>query len=265
MSWNNRVQVQKYTHADGTEEFTATVHEVFYDAIKGVGGTDAISPQGEGNTSIEAVQSLKLELQLMLEAVDFVLEGKTSIYDHDVVSTRDPGAKSEIIQSQKSDVLDRDDDFMDERYGDNDDETTVVPPNLLSALDVIERSDTYISTEPEIIIDRDGSKVSKKTNIPGDFYSDEFDVYVYERYAQVKFRDSTGKVEYQLVMKPWNMSVSLNIWNDDPKAESCIIKMVDTKFIEPTEELSEVVLQKAKDLMYKMYKYYEITPCAQEK
>lgn len=134
----------------------------------------------------------------------------------------------------------------------------------LSELEVIDRAFSYLSTNPEIIIERDGSKVSRKSNIEGDFYSDEFDVFIYERYAQVKFRDSEREVEYQLCMMPWKMSVSLNIWDDNKKAKTSVILMSEAKFTEPSGAWNEVILKEARDLMYKLYEYYNVIPCAQE-
>lgn len=134
----------------------------------------------------------------------------------------------------------------------------------LTELEVIDRAFSYLSTNPEIIIERDGSKVSKKKNPEGDFYSEEFDVFIYERYAQVKFRDSKSEVEYQLCMMPWKMSAGLNIWDDSENAKTSIIKMNECKFSEPSGVWNETALKEAKDLMYKMYEYYNVTPCAQE-
>lgn len=104
---------------DGTKEYSATIHEVYY-SEKGVGSTDEISPLGTGETPEEALQSLKFELQRMLESVQFVLDGKTVIYDYKNKETHDPGAESIVSKELKAryNVIDPDDDYMDEKYGD---------------------------------------------------------------------------------------------------------------------------------------------------
>lgn len=117
MSWNNRVVVQPYTHKDGTVEHTASIVEVFYGDK--VGSTGDIAPSGSGSSERDAIVELKGSLELMLEAVNFVLSGETTVYNFEDVSTHNPGAHSKIIRRRE--FLDRDDDFMDERYGDNDD------------------------------------------------------------------------------------------------------------------------------------------------
>ncbi|QXO12645.1 hypothetical protein pEaSNUABM49_00404 [Erwinia phage pEa_SNUABM_49] len=121
MSWNNRVSIHEHTYQDGEKESTATVHEVYY-TDDGVMFSAAIAPQGSGSNSTEALQELKLELQLMLEAVEYALDGKTSIFDYDNKDTHDAGEHSEIIRKRNEvKVLDPDDVYLDEKYGDNDD------------------------------------------------------------------------------------------------------------------------------------------------
>jgi predicted RNase H-like HicB family nuclease len=105
--------------ADGTKEYSATIHEVYY-TKEGVASTDEISPMGCGETPTEALQALKDELQLMLESVQYVMDGKTSLYDYENSVTHDPGAKSLVSKELKArySVIDPDDDYMDEKYGD---------------------------------------------------------------------------------------------------------------------------------------------------
>ncbi|SOK59211.1 hypothetical protein [Yersinia phage fHe-Yen9-03] len=118
MSWNNRVIINEHTYIDGEKESTATMHEVHYTA-DGVMFSGVLFPQGSGTDSTEALQALKLELQMMLEAVEFVLDGKTSIFDYDNKDTHDAGEHSEIIRKRNEvKVLDRDDAYLDEKYGD---------------------------------------------------------------------------------------------------------------------------------------------------
>lgn len=117
--WNNRVMIEPYTHTDGTVEFTATVHEVYY-MEEGVGYSNAIAPAGTGETTVAALEELKLELQLMLESVDHAIQNKTSVFDYDNPETHNPGAPSLVMREHnaKNAVLDKDDEFMNERYGD---------------------------------------------------------------------------------------------------------------------------------------------------
>jgi len=117
MSWNNRVVVETYEHEDGTIEHIATIVEVYYGNNR-IGGTGEITPSGCGSNQEEAIAELKLELERMLEAVNFVQSKQTTVYNFADVTTHEPGARSEVMRQKH--VLDRDDDYMDERYGDED-------------------------------------------------------------------------------------------------------------------------------------------------
>lgn len=114
--WNNRVMIEPYTHTDGTVEHTATVHEVFY-MEDGVGYTSPVAPSGTAETKVEALKELKMELELMLEAVNFAIEDKTSVFDYDNIETHNPGAHSVVMREYKAtnpekfSVLDKDDDL----------------------------------------------------------------------------------------------------------------------------------------------------------
>ncbi|AFC21840.1 hypothetical protein GAP32_388 [Cronobacter phage vB_CsaM_GAP32] len=123
MSWNNRVQIDEHQYPDGTKEYCATIHEVFYDIERGVGSTAAaITPMGSAFSKEEAIESLKFNLELMLEAVNFVIEGKTTVYDYENKETHNPGASSLVIRKYdaKNAVLDKDDAYMDEKYDEED-------------------------------------------------------------------------------------------------------------------------------------------------
>lgn len=117
--WNNRVMIEPYTYEDGAVELTATVHEVYY-MDDGVGYTSPIAPAGTGETQTEALESLKLELQLMLEAVEHAIQNKTTVFDYDNPETHNPGAPSLVMREYeaKNRPLDEDDAYMDEKYGD---------------------------------------------------------------------------------------------------------------------------------------------------
>lgn len=112
--WNNRVEITK-TESDNFVEFSASIVEVYY-GFSGVSNTGEIAPMGTGETEHQAILGLKEELERMLESVNFVLEGKTSVYNYLDSSTHHPGEPSSVVK--KNEVLDADDAFMDERYGD---------------------------------------------------------------------------------------------------------------------------------------------------
>lgn len=135
---------------------------------------------------------------------------------------------------------------------------------ILTRLEVIAKANEYLDTKPLISIENDGSKTSELKNPEGSFYSGEYDVFVYERYAQIKFRVNDDMLEYQLSMMPWSMSAFMNIWNDAPKAKSSIVEMRISRFDEPGDTWSAEELEEARKLMYRMYEYYKIVPCAQE-
>lgn len=122
MSWNNRVSINEHTYQNGTKESTASIHEVYYNTDGGLGFTDAITPMGTGSNSTEAIKELKLELQRMLESVEYVLAGKTTIFDYDNKATHNAGERSGIKHEHNevldNEVLDNDDEYLDEKYGD---------------------------------------------------------------------------------------------------------------------------------------------------
>lgn len=122
MSWNNRVQINEFEYPNGTKEYSATIHEVFYDIERGVGSTGEIAPEGSGSTKEDALNSLKFNLELMLEAVNFVIDGKTTVYDYENKETHNPGATSQVMRDYKARnaVLDKDDAYMDEKYDEED-------------------------------------------------------------------------------------------------------------------------------------------------
>lgn len=113
--------IDSHTYEDGTVDLAATVHEVYY-MEDGVGHTSPIAATGTGSTQTEALESLKLELQLMLEAVEHALQNKTSVFDYGNPETHNPGEPSLIMREYeaKNRPLDADDAYMDEKY-DNDD------------------------------------------------------------------------------------------------------------------------------------------------
>lgn len=117
MSWNNRVMLNKHTYSDNYIEYTATIHEVHY-IDEGVSYTDMISPTGSGETEAAALIELKHSLELMLEAVNNAVEKKTAIFDYGNKETHNPGEPSELIKTWKNSVIDPDDEYMDEKYGD---------------------------------------------------------------------------------------------------------------------------------------------------
>jgi hypothetical protein len=111
--WNHRVEITEITE---TEEFCASIVEVYYEP-NSVGSTEEITPMGAGKTKQEAILALKEELELMLESVNFVLEGKTSVYDLLDRSTHTPGAESVIAKEYEARYggIDPDDAYMDEQ------------------------------------------------------------------------------------------------------------------------------------------------------
>lgn len=113
--WNNRVEVTK-TEMDDYTEFSASIIEVYYEP-NAVGSTSEIAPMGTGETEQEAILELKAELERMLESVNFVLEGKTSVYNLLDRSTHNPGAESVVAKEYEARYggIDPDDAYMDEQ------------------------------------------------------------------------------------------------------------------------------------------------------
>ena len=121
--WNNRVMVSEHTYPCGTKEFAATVHEVHYtNDDNSTGYTEEIAPMGVGESTEQALVGLKAELELMLEAVEFAIQGKTSIFDYEKPETHNPGEQSLVMRMRnaKDEVLDKDDAYMAEKYDEED-------------------------------------------------------------------------------------------------------------------------------------------------
>lgn len=118
MTWNYRVMNTEHTLGeDNHHEHTATIHEVHY-GDGDVSYTGEITPIGTGETQHEALLSLKCELLHMIEAVDYVLQNKTSVFDYANIETHVAVAESELKKAliPKYNVFDPDDDYMDEKY-----------------------------------------------------------------------------------------------------------------------------------------------------
>lgn len=255
MSWNNRVEINKYENTDGSTEYTAYIVEVHYTDGK-VGGTGEISPMGSASTEKDAVLELKAELERMLESVQFVIDGKTTIYDYENKETHNPGAKSIVSEELKAryNVIDPDDAYRDEQDEENNSSDIVKNKNvILSIEEVIKEAHKFLDTNPEYKY-VGGACNSTEKYPENSFYSEKIEVDIFDRVAQFKLRDNDLMKEYQLVLKPWNCTVSMDIWNDDPKSSSALDSSVSYNL---DSEIGKV----SKELMDRMYDYYNLTPC----
>lgn len=97
MSWNNRVIITESKYPNGSTEKVAQIHEVYYNDGKSGQTENPSCPIGTGDTNLEAVKELKKSLLLQLEAVEYVLNGDTSIYDENDISTHNPGKNSLVL------------------------------------------------------------------------------------------------------------------------------------------------------------------------
>lgn len=114
MTWNHRIIINEDSYPDGEKEFSATVHEVFYNLENQVGYSGSITPIGTGETKEQALKELHFELKLMMEAVELVIDGKTMIFDYNDIKTHIPGEPSILVP--RYNVIDPDDDYMNEKY-----------------------------------------------------------------------------------------------------------------------------------------------------
>lgn len=133
MSWNKRVTVSKTTYKDIVDskdvvEYLAEVVEVYYlkndsDRSDRVGYSNPITPSGLSTESQEdALIQLKRDLELQLEAVNYVLTGKTPVFNVNDADTYIPGEPSELARAYEQEsvestkVLDKDDAYYNEKY-----------------------------------------------------------------------------------------------------------------------------------------------------
>lgn len=127
MTWNNRIIITSHEYDVDYTEYTASIHEAYYnkdDPTETPAITEFAIVSGSGDTPEEALEDLHLHLSLLLESVIFVETKQTAILDLSNPTTFDAGAKSNVsrLYNEKSSptVLDKDDDYLDEKYGDDD-------------------------------------------------------------------------------------------------------------------------------------------------
>ena len=148
---------------------------------------------------------------------------------------------------------------------------------LLSFRNVLDKANDLLDTNPVYLEEQDNTckiSIPNPTNIG---YDELWEVWAYERFVRIKFRDPDQLIEYQVDLLPWNMSVNYNIWNDNKNYPSSMVRKTHIKFTDTQEEYFERMTQQdnsyftmqelrdAKLLMKRIYKYFDITPVPQEK
>lgn len=148
---------------------------------------------------------------------------------------------------------------------------------LLSFRNVIDKANKLLDSNPILHRERDGEckiSVPNPTNIG---YDELWEIWGYDRFVRIKFRDPDQLIEYQIDLLPWNMSVNYNIWNDNKNSPSSMIRKIHIKFTDTEEEYFQRMTQQdnsfftmeelrdAKLLMKRVYEYFNITPVPQEK
>ncbi|AMM43961.1 hypothetical protein FDG95_gp581 [Pectobacterium phage vB_PcaM_CBB] len=147
---------------------------------------------------------------------------------------------------------------------------------LLSFRNIIDKANELIDSNPILHQERDDEckiTVPNPTNIG---YDELWEIWGYERFVRIKFRDPDQLIEYQIDLLPWNMSVNYNIWNDNKNSPSSMVRKIHIKFTDTEEEYFQRMTQQdnsfftmeelrdAKLLMKRVYEYFNITPVPQE-
>lgn len=156
--------------------------------------------------------------------------------------------------------------------------------DVWSFRDILNKLTDLLDSKPEFTYARDGEVRVVVPNPTNNVYTDLAAIFIYERYAQVKFRNPDKLVEHQLDLLPWMMGLNYHIWDDnkylsgsDEFISSLIITNTHVKFTDTEEEYFQRMTQQdnsfftmeelrdAKLLMKRMYEYFKITPVPQEK
>lgn len=157
--------------------------------------------------------------------------------------------------------------------------------DVWSFRDILNKLTELLDTEPTFIPSIDGEVRVVVPNPNNDGYTALAEILIYERYAQIKFRNPSKLVEHQLELLPWMMGLNYYIWDDNEydldNADSVIsttmvyeqhIKFSDTEeqyFQHMTQHDNSFFtmeeLRDAKLLMKRMYEYFNITPVPKEK
>lgn len=116
--WNNRVVITKHEYEIGGETFSeyhATIHEFYYDDEGNIVSHTAnpVYEGGCGETAHEAFEDLKMSIRLLQECISRV-EDKT----FPAIELSNDFEYKDARPHAFIDVLDADDAYMEERYGD---------------------------------------------------------------------------------------------------------------------------------------------------
>ena len=149
--------------------------------------------------------------------------------------------------------------------------------DVLSFRNILDKANEFIDISSGYIQEADGTcyiSIPNPTNIG---YSELGEIWAYERFARVKYRDPDKLIEYQIDLLPWNMALNYNIWNDNRDTPPTILMLRYIKFTDTEEEYFQRMtvedntyfcmeeLRDAKLLMNRIYEYFNIIPVPQEK
>lgn len=149
--------------------------------------------------------------------------------------------------------------------------------DVLSFRNILDKANEFLDICTGYIREADGTchfTIPNPTNIG---YSDLGEIWAYERFARIKYRDPEKLIEYQIDLLPWNMALNYNIWNDNRDKPPTILMKQHIKFTDTEEEYFQRMTQQdnsyfsmeelrdAKVLMKRIYQYFEIEPVKQEK
>lgn len=153
--------------------------------------------------------------------------------------------------------------------------------------DILNKANALLETKPIVTNELDGSAWIMIQNPTKIRYTHLAEIFIYERYAQIKFRNPSKLVEHQLDLLPWMMGLNYYVWDDNEYEfedtdtgiviSSTIAHQQHIKFTDTEEEYFQRMTQQdnsfftmeelhdAKLLMKRMYEYFNITPVQQEK
>ena len=123
--WNNRVIINKHEYEIGGVahvEYSASIHEFYYDDDgKILGYTEnPVYSGGFGETPDEAYEDLVLSLKLLNESIERIESGHSEKIRHDLGEPSYGSAEAAVAAELSKKILDADDAFMEERYGDEE-------------------------------------------------------------------------------------------------------------------------------------------------
>jgi|AGFT01.1.fsa_nt_gi hypothetical protein len=147
---------------------------------------------------------------------------------------------------------------------------------VLTLMEVVAKAHEYLNSKPELETKgyNDVYYTDSVPNPKGQGYDSCIEVYVGERFAQIKVRDSDLLVEYQLCMTPWKPGFHIKYWYDgigkNPWEGNMNLgfkyNMTEEQYFQEStvhdfKGLTLEDIEEVQKLQNRFFQYVNITPC----